>query len=86
MPTSGKVQVLARVLNTARVGVYSDHLDDAARSAHLFRVPDIAAAVLAELERVDRRHVCVLPKAADHPYLVGERGGRSAVRRSRPAP
>jgi len=75
VPDQWQVQVLARMLSTARVGVYSDHLDDAAlRSAHLFRVPDIAATVLAELERVGpEATVCVLPEGPQtNPYLVGE--------------
>ena len=45
MPDQWQVQVLARVLRRARVGVHASGLTDAdLRSAHLFAVPDIAAA------------------------------------------
>ena len=64
VPDQWEVQVLARVQTHARVGVHSDYLDDAAlRSAHLFAVPDISAAIAAEVAAVgpDAR-VCVLPE------------------------
>ena len=73
MPDQWQVQVLARVQTRARVGVYSDYLDDAAlRSAHLFAVPDISAAIAAELAAVgpDAR-VCVLPEGPQTiPYVA----------------
>ena len=59
-----EVQVLSRVQVLARVGVHSDYLDDAAlQSAHLIPVPDVSAAIAAELAAVgpDAR-VCVLPE------------------------
>jgi len=59
-----EVQVLARVQTHARVGVHSDYFDDATlRSVHLFAVPDISAAIEAELAAAgpDAR-VCVLPE------------------------
>ena len=52
--------MLARVLDHARVGVYSDHLSaDDLRSAHLGKVEDIAAAIAAEGPGA---RVCVLPE------------------------
>jgi len=46
VPDQWQVQVLARVLRRARVGVHASGLTEAdLRSAHLFAVPDIAAAV-----------------------------------------
>jgi hypothetical protein len=58
------VQVLARVLRRARVGVHASGLTDAdLRRAHLFAVPDIAAAVAAELAGAGpEARVCVLPE------------------------
>jgi lactate racemase len=64
VPDQWQVQVLARVLSRARVGVHTATLTDAdLRAAHLFAVPDIAAAVGAELAAAgpDAR-VCVLPE------------------------
>src|SRR3984885_883763 len=50
VPDQWQVQVLARVLRRARVGVHASGLSEAdLRSAHLFAVPDIAAAVAAGL-------------------------------------
>jgi len=73
VPDQWQVQVLARVQTHARVGVHSDYLDDAAlRSAHLFAVPDISAAIAAELAAVgpDAR-VCVLPEGPQTiPYVA----------------
>jgi len=64
VPDQWQVQVLARVLSRARVGVHNATLSDAdLRTAHLFAVPDISAAVDAELAAAgpDSR-VCVLPE------------------------
>jgi len=73
VPDQWQVQVLARVQTHARVGVYSHYLDDAAlRTAHLFAVPDISAAIAAELAAVgpDAR-VCVLPEGPQTiPYVA----------------
>jgi nickel-dependent lactate racemase len=64
VPDQWQVQVLARVLSRARVGVHADTLSDAdLRTAHLFAVPDIAAAVAAELAAAGSgARVCVLPE------------------------
>jgi len=73
VPDQWQVQVLARVLMHARVGVYSDYLDDATlRSAHLFSVPDISAAIAAELAAVGPdAGVCVLPEGPQTiPYVA----------------
>jgi nickel-dependent lactate racemase len=72
VPDQWQVQVLARVLNRARVGAHTATLSDAdLRSAHLFGVPDIAAAVEAELASVGPgARVCVLPEGPQTiPYL-----------------
>ena len=72
VPDQWQVQVLARVLTTARVGVYSDNLDSAAlRSAHLSKVDDIAETVADEVGRVGPgATVCVLPEGPQTiPYL-----------------
>ena len=72
MPDQWQVQVLARLLTTARVGVYSDNLDGAAlRSAHLFKVDDIAETVADEVGRIGPgATVCVLPEGPQTiPYL-----------------
>jgi lactate racemase len=64
VPDQWQVQVLARVLSRARVGVHCATLSDAdLRGAHLSAVPDIAAAAQAELAAAgpDAR-VCVLPE------------------------
>ena len=67
VPDQWQVQVLARVLRRARVGVHASGLTDAdLRSAHLFAVPDIAAAVGAEL-------------AAAGPGRAGLRAARGAA-------
>ena len=75
VPDQWQVQMLARVQTRARVGVHSDYLDDAAlRSAHLFAVPDISAAIAAELAAVgpDAR-VCVLPEGPQTiPYVTSD--------------
>lgn len=64
VPDQWQVQVLARVLARARVGVHTTHLsDEELRTAHLFLVEDVAAAVREELERVGPgARVCVLPE------------------------
>jgi lactate racemase len=75
VPDQWQVQILARILTTARVGVHTSGLTDAdLRSAHLFAVPDIAAAVEAELAaRGPDARVCVLPDGPQTiPYLVEE--------------
>jgi lactate racemase len=73
IPDQWQVQVLARVLSRARVGVHSATLTDAdLRTAHLFAVPDIGAAVAAELAaRGYGARVCVLPEGPQTiPYVV----------------
>lgn len=75
VPDQWQVQILARVLTRARVGVYTSGLTDAQlRTAHLFAVPDIAAAVHAELARKGPdASVCVLPEGPQTiPYLAVE--------------
>jgi hypothetical protein len=64
VPDQWQVQVLARVLRRARVGVHASGLTVAdLRSAHLFAVPDIEAAVTAELQAAGpAARVCVLPE------------------------
>jgi nickel-dependent lactate racemase len=75
VPDQWEVQVLARVQTLARVGVHSDYLDDTAlRSANLFAVLDISAAIAAELAAVgpDAR-VCVLPEGPQTiPYVTSD--------------
>lgn len=74
VPDQWQVQVLARVLARARVGVCTTHLsDEELRTAHLYRVDDIAAAVRAELEAVGPLgRVCVLPEGPQTiAYLAG---------------
>jgi lactate racemase len=77
VPDQWQVQILARILTRARVGVYTAGLDEAQlRAAHLFAVPDIAAAVHTELARKgpDAR-VCVLPEGPQTiPYVVARTG------------
>jgi hypothetical protein len=73
VPDQWQVQILARVLSRARVGVHTSGLTDAQlRTAHLFAVPDIAAAVQAELTRCGAdATVCVLPEGPRTiPYVV----------------
>ena len=64
VPDQWQVQVLARVLRRARVGMYTATLSDRdLRGAHLFAVPDIAAAVHAELAAAGpQARACVLPE------------------------
>jgi nickel-dependent lactate racemase len=78
VPDQWQVQVLARVLAQARVGVHTTYLTDAdLRSAHLFLVEDIARAVADELAAVGpEARVCVLPEGPQTiPYLVDEVAG-----------
>ncbi|SFS66130.1 nickel-dependent lactate racemase [Saccharopolyspora flava] len=73
VPDQWQVQILARVLATARVGVHTTHLTDAdLRTAHLYRVDDIAEAVHAELAaRGPDARVCVLPEGPQTiPYVT----------------
>ena len=72
VPDQWQVQVLARVLATARVGMFTTNLtDDELKTAHLFLVDDIEQAVREELERVGPgARVCVLPEGPQTiPYL-----------------
>ena len=68
VPDQWQVQILARILCHARVGVHTEGLTDAElRTAHLYAVPDIAAAVAAE--GPDAR-ICVLPEGPQTiPYV-----------------
>jgi nickel-dependent lactate racemase len=68
VPDQWQAQILARILSHARVGVHTGGLTDAdLRAAHLYAVPDIAAAVAAE--GPDAR-ICVLPEGPQTiPYL-----------------
>lgn len=75
VPDQWQVQVLARVLATARVGLHTEAVsDEQLRTAHLFLVPDVSRAVAEELERVGpQARVCVLPEGPQTiPYLVEE--------------
>lgn len=75
VPDQWQVQILARVLSKARVGVHTATLsDDDLRSAHLFSVPDIAQAVQAELEAAGpQARVCVLPEGPQTiPFISNE--------------
>jgi lactate racemase len=77
VPDQWQVQILARVLTKARVGVHTEALTDAElRTAHLFAVPDIAAAVTAELAaRGPAARVCVLPEGPQTiPYVSVDPG------------
>ena len=80
VPDQWQVQILARLLVKARVGVYTTGLTDAdLRTAHLYAVGDIAAAVDEELAAVgpDAR-VCVLPEGPlTIPYVAEELAGAS---------
>jgi nickel-dependent lactate racemase len=72
VPDQWQVQVLARNLCHARIGVYSTYLDSAAlRSAHLQHIPDIAQAVQAEMARIGPgARICVLPEGPQTiPYV-----------------
>ena len=75
VPDQWQVQVLARVLDRARVGVFTAGLsDEQLRTAHLFAVTDIAAAVRAELAAAGpAARVCVLPEGPQTiPYLAAD--------------
>jgi nickel-dependent lactate racemase len=71
VPDQWQVQVLARVLTTARVGIHSSLPDAEVETAHMRPVPDIEAAVLAELAaRGPDARVCVLPEGPQTiPYV-----------------
>ena len=78
IPDQWQVQLLARVLSRARVGVRTATLTDAElRSAHMFAVPDIEAAVQAELDMMGpATRVCVLPEGPQTiPYLSRDSDG-----------
>jgi nickel-dependent lactate racemase len=64
VPDQWQVQVLARTLMRARIGLYCDGLtDEQVRRAHLIPVHDIAEAVTGELARLgSEARVCVLPE------------------------
>ncbi len=64
VPDQWQVQVLARVLNQARVGVHTTGLGaQELLAAHVTPVPDVAAAVGEELEaRGPDARVCALPE------------------------
>jgi lactate racemase len=73
VPDQWQVQILARILARARVGVHTSGLTGAQlRTAHLFAVPDVAAAVDAELAaRGPGARVCVLPEGPQTiPYVA----------------
>jgi lactate racemase len=77
VPDQWQVQVLARVLKRARVAAHTATLSDGdLRSAHLLGVPDIAAAVEAELASAGLgARVCVLPEGPQTiPYLEESAG------------
>jgi nickel-dependent lactate racemase len=77
VPDQWQVQVLARLLTSARIGVHTDHLDEESlRAAHLFKVDDIAATVAAELRRLGPgASVCVLPEGPQTiPYVRSDLG------------
>lgn len=67
-----QVQLLALILVRARVGLRSRISPDDTRRAHLEPVPDIAARVAAELERIGRdAPIAVLPEGPmTIPYLA----------------
>jgi len=64
IPDQWQVQVLARVLSRARVGVYTSGLSEAdLRAAHLFPVADIAATAREALAAAGPpARLCVLPE------------------------
>ncbi|MBL9201692.1 MAG: nickel-dependent lactate racemase [Opitutaceae bacterium] len=66
-----QVQLLALILVRARVGVFSQIAADEIRRAHLEPVPDLAARVAAELEKIGRdAPIAVLPEGPmTIPYL-----------------
>lgn len=68
-----QVQLLALILQKARVGVYSEISADALRAAHLLPVSDLRQAVEAELRRRDDPNlpVAILPEGPmTIPYLA----------------
>lgn len=72
VPDQWQVQVLARVLTTARVGVHSGLPAADVELAYMRPVPDIEAAVRAELAaRGTNARVCVLPEGPQTiPYVA----------------
>jgi hypothetical protein len=66
-----QVQLLAQILQRARVALYSEIPPDDVRSAHLEPVADITAAISEELENVGQDlPVAVLPEGPmTVPYL-----------------
>jgi lactate racemase len=74
VPDQWQVQVLARVLTTARVAMRSGLPDAEIEAAHLRPVPDVEAVVLAELDaRGPDARVCVLPEGPQTiPYVAGD--------------
>ena len=81
VPDQWQVQVLARILNQARVGVHTSGLSGAElRSAHLVAVPDIEAAVADELAAAGpHARVCVLPEGPQTiPYVTTPSIGQPA--------
>jgi nickel-dependent lactate racemase len=77
VPDQWQVQVLARVLARARIGVHTTYLtDEDLRSAHLFLVEDVSRAVADELAAVGpEARVCVLPEGPQTiPYVVETAG------------
>jgi nickel-dependent lactate racemase len=79
VPDQWQVQVLARVLTTARVGVHSGLPAADVELAHMRPVADIGAAVRAELAvRGADARVCVLPEGPQTiPYVAAEAAGVS---------
>lgn len=73
VPDQWQVQVLARVLSTARIGMYTTSLcEEQLRTAHLDKIDDVGRAVRDELAAVgpDGR-VCVLPEGPQTiPYVA----------------
>ena len=76
-PDQWQVQVLARTLLRARIGVHTTYLSAAdLAQAHLHLVPDIAAAVREELDAVGPgARVCVLPEGPQTIPFVEPAGG-----------
>src|SRR5581483_5469270 len=77
-PDQWQVQVLARTLQRARIGVHAAGLTPAELvEAHLIPVADIGAAVRAELDAAgSAARVCVLPEGPQTiPYVADQSGG-----------
>jgi nickel-dependent lactate racemase len=69
-----QLQVLARILTHARVGLHTTGLSDAdVLASHLIPVPDIAVAVSAECARLGgAASICVLPEGPQTIAYVAE--------------